>query len=174
MIEQEQRTSHPPDTPVDERQLEDHQRIVAELGLLFRRLHAIHQGMRRTSGEPPLERTAYGLLSYVRHHGPVRPSAVAEAMRLDLSTVSRQVAALETAGWLERQVDPADRRASLIQLTETGRTGVTQQLTRLCDAMRGSLAGWDAADRQELVRLLAKFNDTIADRGAGTSPRTDW
>lgn len=156
-------TSDGKDAPHD-----DHQRIVSELGLLFRRLHAIHQGVRRDPGEPTLERTAYGLLGYVKHHGPVRPSVLADAIRLDLSTVSRQIAALEGAGFLERQGDPADRRASLVRLTEAGRDSMAQHLTRMCEAMRGTLAGWDAADRHELARLLAKFNDTIVDQHTGT------
>lgn len=152
-----------PDEQLDD-QLDDHQRIVSQLGMLFRRVHAMHQGLRRDAGEPALERMAYGLLGHIKRQGPLRLSVLADALHLDLSTVSRQVATLEAAGWLERQPDPADRRASLVQLTEVGHTAVKQHFTRLCDTMAGLLSDWDPAERQELARLLAKFNDTVADR----------
>lgn len=44
------------------------------------------------------ERTSYALLSSLRADGPQRLSTLAEVVRLDRSTVSRQLAALEQRG----------------------------------------------------------------------------
>ncbi len=70
-----------------------------------------------------LDRSAYFLLVLLAER-PRRVGELAEALTLDMSTVSRQVDALEEAGLAHRERPPADRRASLVVIDDTGRAAV--------------------------------------------------
>jgi DNA-binding MarR family transcriptional regulator len=78
---------------------------------------------KRHDGDNPLhgvEPTALWLLSQLVEYGPHRLTALAAAVQLDVSTVSRQVATLEGRGWVERHPDPDDGRAVLFHPTPEG------------------------------------------------------
>ncbi len=94
--------------------------------------------------------------------GPVRLTDLACALGLDPSSVSRQVTSLERRGWVQREDDPDDRRATRLHLTPSGRT-VVDDLTA---AHAGSLArvtpDWTDADLDLLAAGLARLNHDLA------------
>jgi DNA-binding MarR family transcriptional regulator len=108
-----------------------------------------------------LEKTAFYVLGQLMREGPLRPSAVAHLIRLDLSTVSRHVAALETAGLVAREPDPADRRACLLRATEHGEQILARLRAARRERMRAALADWPIEDRRELVRMLGRLNASL-------------
>ncbi|HET8987966.1 MAG TPA: MarR family transcriptional regulator [Humibacillus sp.] len=61
------------------------------------------------------------LLALLDELGPARVSALAAADHSSQPSVTTQLHRLETAGWVERAVDPDDARASLVSLTDAGR-----------------------------------------------------
>ncbi|NRF70887.1 winged helix-turn-helix transcriptional regulator [Aquincola sp. S2] len=67
-----------------------------------------------------LKNTQYSLLSHVVLLGPIKPSALAARMRLDASTLTRNLQPLITLGWLE-QGPGADARSRLVSATPAGR-----------------------------------------------------
>jgi DNA-binding MarR family transcriptional regulator len=67
-----------------------------------------------------LKNTQYSLLSHVLLLGPVRPSDLAARMRLEVSTLSRNLQPLIALGWIT--IGPGkDARSRLVQATEAGR-----------------------------------------------------
>jgi DNA-binding MarR family transcriptional regulator len=71
-------------------------------------------------GKTGLRGTQYSLLSYVARLGPVRPVDLARAMKLDASTLTRNLRPLIAAGLL--RLDPgADARSRLVNITPAGR-----------------------------------------------------
>ena len=67
-----------------------------------------------------LKNTQYSLLSHVVELGPIRPSDLAQSMRLDASTLTRNLQPLLAQGWL-RQGPGEDARSRLIEATDAGR-----------------------------------------------------
>lgn len=53
--------------------------------------------------------------------GGMRSQALAERLRLDKSTTTRVIDALERKGYVERRADPEDARARQLRVTRTGR-----------------------------------------------------
>jgi DNA-binding MarR family transcriptional regulator len=152
---------------------DDHVRIGRQFGLFLRRADKFYADLRLGSGLD-LERAAYTLLGRIVTDGPARLTVLAEDVSLDLSTVSRQVAALETAGLVARTTDLTDRRASVITATETGFEVFSRNREVWLRALRELLADWSPAERAEFARLFTRFNDTIGDRAAGgDAPRQE-
>jgi DNA-binding MarR family transcriptional regulator len=67
-----------------------------------------------------LKNTQYSLLSHVVLLGPIRPSDLARRMRVDASTLTRNLQPLLAQRWL--QLGPGeDARSRLVEATEEGR-----------------------------------------------------
>ena len=71
-------------------------------------------------GKSGLKSTQYSLLSHVYKLGPLRPGALAAAMKMDASTLTRNLRPLIDAGWL-LMTPGADGRSRQVVLTEAGR-----------------------------------------------------
>jgi|SRR5579871_918793 len=68
-----------------------------------------------------LKTTQYSLLSHVVLLGPIRPSDLAARMRMDASTLTRNLQPLLAQGWLQSGPG-ADGRSRLIEATPAGRS----------------------------------------------------
>lgn len=81
------------------------------------------------------------------------------AERLDIEpiTLTRIVDRLEDAGWIERQTDPADRRARILHLTDKSR-GIVMQLWSIVEELsEDMLDGFDAGERELFSRMLDRL-----------------
>ncbi|HEX7687905.1 MAG TPA: MarR family winged helix-turn-helix transcriptional regulator, partial [Burkholderiaceae bacterium] len=71
-------------------------------------------------GKAGLKGTQYSLLSHVVKLGPIRPVDLAATMRVDASTLSRNLKPLVAAGWLALEAGE-DGRSRLVHATDAGR-----------------------------------------------------
>lgn len=106
-----------------------------------------------------MERACFALLVELADRGPRRTTALAEAVLADTSTVSRQVGQLVQLGYVERQPDPGDGRASQLAATDLGMRHVREGRARRNEMFARLLSGWSVADRRRLVELLERLND---------------
>jgi len=90
--------------------------IAARLRLSATRL-ARRMRQESATGLSPSQHSA---LAVIHHHGPLTLGELAEQERVAPPTISKVVAKLEADGLVERQVDPSDRRVSLVQVTKAG------------------------------------------------------
>ncbi|WP_114974137.1 MarR family winged helix-turn-helix transcriptional regulator [Rhodoferax ferrireducens] len=67
-----------------------------------------------------LKTTQYSLLSHVLKLGPIRPGDLALAMKMDASTLTRNLKPLLAAGWVQL-AEGVDGRSRLVTITDTGR-----------------------------------------------------
>jgi DNA-binding MarR family transcriptional regulator len=111
-----------------------------------------------------MERSAFGLLATLVVKGPQRSSALAEAVRADPSTISRQVAQLVRDGFVQRRNDPEDGRATQLAATQTGMEMVAEHRARRNEAIAGMLTSWPAEERRQFARLLERFVDDYESR----------
>ena len=139
-------------------------------------LMALGRALRELSGSLPavdgrrLDLPAAMVLSHVGDGGPLRLSTLAERLFLDVSTVSRQVPALERAGWLVRESDPCDRRAQLLRLTERGQQALDARRRAMAGLLAASLPDWTEADLADLAGRLSRLNADLAARPATPAP----
>jgi DNA-binding MarR family transcriptional regulator len=114
---------------------------------LFRRL-------KRLSTMTGLDPALVVVLHDLGCSGPTRTSVLAETMRLDQSTVSRHVRALEQLGLVERTGDPDDRRAALLSLTPAGKERLAAIIAERRAIFSSATAGWSDDDRAQLAGFI--------------------
>ena len=87
--------------------------------------------------------------------GGMRPSALAEALHIAPRSATEVVDALEDRGWVRRDPDPSDRRATRLVTTEDGR----RLVARIDDVRRAAsqrvLGVLTPAQRRTLHEILA-------------------
>ena len=113
-----------------------------------------------------LDRALFPLLVVIERRGPIGVGELADRVGRDYTTVSRQVAKLESLALVARRTSPADRRVNEAVVTDRGRV-----MTDAIDAarerlVRSMLSAWSEQDLEDLTRLLRRFAD---DMMAGTS-----
>lgn len=127
------------------------------------RLMTVQRALARHALEE-LGTRGFTALGVAHQRGPVRVSEIAEALSVDLSVASRQVAALERAGYVVRGADPDDRRAHRIEITEAGRRVLRHSHRRMVAAFEDALDGWSEDELTSLAsgldRLRADFAGT--------------
>jgi DNA-binding MarR family transcriptional regulator len=97
------------------------------------------------------------LLLPLERDGDLRCSALALRAGIDGSVASRQVAALERAGYVRRRPDPLDGRASLLQITPRGREALSTSRDLRSTWTGTALADWDDDDAQRLADLIDRL-----------------
>ncbi|MFE2530856.1 MarR family winged helix-turn-helix transcriptional regulator [Streptomyces sp. NPDC059371] len=123
---------------------------------------------------PELSLVSYTLLGHLEEVGGCRATDLAAHYALDKSTVSRQVAALERAGLVERRMDPDDHRVQLLYLTAAGTEILSQVTHSRRSAFRERLAGWPDEDLARFAAYLLRYNATATARDtASIRPTTD-
>jgi MarR family transcriptional regulator, transcriptional regulator for hemolysin len=111
--------------------------------------------------EPGLTPEQWFVLARVTHRGPVRQVELAEPVLGDPPNVSRLVDALVAGGYLTRSADPADRRSSLLTLTEHGRARTSALLDRVVDQRRQVFEGFDDGELDALAAALDRIDDNV-------------
>jgi DNA-binding MarR family transcriptional regulator len=144
--------------------------VADELGVqLVRLIRLINRvkGQVVKKGPDGIEHAAYAILSCLVHDGPQRTTQLAESLRSEISTISRQSSSLVQHGLVERQADPEDGRACRLAPTSEGLRIFEESRHQRKRWLTEVLADWPEADRQELNRLFAQLNSDIE---AHTSP----
>ena len=105
-----------------------------------------------------LKTTQYSLLSHVLRLGPIRPGDLAAEMKMDASTLTRNLRPLVDAGWVTLEAG-TDARSRLVHITDTGRD-------KRAEAQRhwkaAQLALNDALGADRVVALHALVDDSLA------------
>ncbi|MBI1218261.1 MAG: MarR family transcriptional regulator [Rhodobacteraceae bacterium] len=113
-----------------------------------------------------LDRALFPLLVRIDALGPLGVTELAEQVGRDHSTVSRQVAKLESLGFVRREGVAGDQRVRAAVVTDAGR-----QVAQVLAAARNRLfarllADWSAADRAALTRLNGRLAGAMHRLGA--------
>ena len=142
--------------------------IEVELAKLVRHLETFG---RRSSLYVRVERAGYLAMRVLEDLGPVSINALAQALHLDASTVTRQIAPLDRDRLIERRPDPADGRSASIALTAEGRRcmrDVEQERRRCIETL---VSDWDGADQVGLAAALTRLNSSLVDSVAESGKR---
>lgn len=129
--------------------------VYTEMETISRR--AVARGRRESA---PLTVVQHTLLTFIAQSADCRAIDIAQSLRLNRSTVSRQVADLQDLGLVEiaEAAQPAAARGHVLQLSERGRDLLALSTKANHDALERRLADWSDDDIDRLARGLERFN----------------
>ncbi|MET1006475.1 MAG: MarR family transcriptional regulator [Propionibacteriaceae bacterium] len=131
--------------------------LFGSLSALLRTTRAIAQRGRESGATS----TSLGVLKTLQH-GDLRPGDLATGLHVVPSVISRAVAPLEQEGLLERKVDPADARASLLGLTDLGRERVERVQRVFVDQLSQTLDGWTDDEAAQAAAVLFRLEQAFS------------
>jgi DNA-binding MarR family transcriptional regulator len=104
----------------------------------------------------PSQSRALGVL---QRHGALRPGALAEQLRIAARSATELVDDLQERGLVERRPDPADRRATLVALTDAGTSAAEAIGSARREEGERFFRSLSPADRADLARILRELGD---------------
>jgi DNA-binding MarR family transcriptional regulator len=111
----------------------------------------------------------YQVLASAAHHALPTQGAIASQLGIDRSVLTYLLDDLEKQKLIQRQPDPADRRARRIVLTKTGESVLARHGKRLSVAEQHALRGLDDREQEMLRNLLWRASAP----GTGTQSACD-
>ena len=141
---------------------DDLRSIETEVGTLIRRVKRV-MGERAREIHPDLHPITYFILTHLAASGPLRGADLSDAFGMDKGGVSRQVQALVDLGLVERQPDPEDRRAILLDATAEGRERLSAVRRHRRDRFDARLSGWTDEELTTFAARLAAYNQALTD-----------
>lgn len=128
---------------------------------LFVAVSRLMRSLRRAT-PTPLGQSAVTALATTVAVGPLRAGDLAAREGVSAPTMTRIIAALEAAGYVVRESDPADGRASLVRATADGEALITGNRSAVARVLRARVATLTAGQRAALAAALPAL-DTLAD-----------
>jgi DNA-binding MarR family transcriptional regulator len=125
--------------------------------LLYRAAELSHSLANDMLARIQLTARQVGILTLVTEREPMTQKALGDTLRIDRTTMVGLIDDLERKGYVIRQRHPRDRRAFLVQPTQSGREAKTQAVAILDEQQRRFLAPLTSAQRQQLAALLKRL-----------------
>jgi DNA-binding MarR family transcriptional regulator len=113
-------------------------------------------------------------LAHLARDEGINQAALAERLEVQPITIARLIDRMEAAGWVRRQSDVADRRASLLFLTPKAKPIIDELHARADGAVEALLDGITPQARRELRATLdrMKLNLVEAEAASDAAPPT--
>jgi DNA-binding MarR family transcriptional regulator len=137
--------------------------VVGRISRLARELELRLEPVYRDHG---LEPGWHDVLATLRRGGApyrMRPTDLTAALMLTSSGTTKRLDRLEAAGLVQREPDPADRRGTLISLTQAGVERIDAVTTAHLENERRLLAGLSSAQLAQLADLLRALQVGLPD-----------
>jgi DNA-binding MarR family transcriptional regulator len=108
-----------------------------------------------------------------RRGGTARPAELRDALHLPAQTITSVLDQLQAAGLVKRSPHPSDRRSTIAELTPAGRQAIDRICPPLTDIENDCMSALSQAEQDQLIKLLSKIQERIAQRrGATATPAT--
>ena len=122
-------------------------------------MHRSMRGWGRFAKSTGLSMPQFGLLMQMHHKGACGMSEVSERFDITPAAASQLVDKLVQSGLIQREEDPHDRRAKLLNLTDKGRDLIQQGIEeryRWVEELVGKLTAEERAQISDALNLMTR------------------
>jgi len=102
---------------------------------------------------------AFALQFIAQHENTVVPSDIENTMGISSARIAIVLNGLEDKGLIIRQIDPSDRRRTLLKLTPAGEEQAAKDAEQLLALATGMLEYLGENDAKEYVRIMSRLAD---------------
>ena len=114
-----------------------------------------------------LAESQLGVLESLLHLGPMRQCELGRKQLTSRANVTLIVDKLEDRGWVRREPDPDDRRATRVHLTDQGRHFIDEVFPLHAARIRETLGALSPSEQEELARLCRKLGLANTENAGG-------
>lgn len=143
--------------------------------LLYDAARLMRRDFDRRAKSLGLTRAQWSVLAHLRRNEGSNQASIADHLDVEPITLVRLLDRLEEAGWIERRMDPKDRRARLIYLTEKTHPILAKMQELGAETRDLMMAGIPDADQarmyEHLLRMRANLTSTAKSADADASYR---
>lgn len=98
--------------------------------------------------------------------GPQHQRSLAAAADVEAPTMTVMLRKLEAGGFVRRHPSPTDARATIVDLTDTGRALIPELKELYCDLADYTVAEMDEADVDRFIELMGGLGRSLRRRAA--------
>lgn len=110
-----------------------------------------------------LSRAQCRILAYLARHEGINQAGLADLLEVKPMTLMRHIDRMAADGWIERRLDPADRRARRLFLTEKARPLLARILELSTDIRREAFSDLSEDDGRRLIDLLRRVHGNLTE-----------
>ena len=108
--------------------------------------------------DPLLQPFGLKMLRMLSKNGPMHSGALADALFVDKSVISRQARALEELGFIETQPDPHDGRVRILALTPDASARIAEGRASDKAQTTSKLRQWPVGDLRQFAEFIGRLN----------------
>ena len=112
--------------------------------------------------ELALTQAQWRAIAQLSREDGIRQTTLAERLEVQPITLARLIDRMQSAGWVSREPDPDDRRATLLFLTEKAQPILALMRSHAEDALAEVLAGVSPTARKSLMSTLIRIKENLA------------
>ena len=120
-----------------------------------------------------LEASELSTLEHLQAAGPMTLGQLGKRLSMSPGAVTALVDRLEKKGYVERLLNPKDRRSALLRETNTGLMDSLKHLWPYIEEMKGIEGGFSEEEREVIARFLSAATEATH-RHAGTLGSREW
>lgn len=133
-------------------------KLISEISALSRRIRLLRK---HNSASYLLSEVELLILDFLQQNAERPPTMrqVATAIGITFSNLSKIINGMETQkGWVERAIDPNDRRQILLTISDHGKTILEQAKTEQRERLKVIIPKLSSEDREIVTRGIEVFN----------------
>jgi DNA-binding MarR family transcriptional regulator len=108
-----------------------------------------------------LSHSQVGMLYMLHHHSDANVKKISEHLGVTKSAITQLLDPLVTNGFIERQIDPNDRRIVRFNLTDKGKKALNEINKLKFSGLRSALDNLSDNELEQLAKLHAKATQNI-------------
>ncbi len=116
-----------------------------------------------------LTQVQWRAIAHLAREEGIKQAVLAEQLDVKPITLARLIDRMQAAGWVRREADPVDRRASLVFLTEKVQPILDELKAHAEEVLEDVMSGISVSTQKEFVTALMRMkqNLTVAEHAAG-------
>jgi len=120
-----------------------------------------------------LTQAQWRAIGHLAREEGVNQATLAERLDVKPITLARLIDRMEAAGWVTRTADLADKRASLLYLTEKVKPILDEMHAHAHAALENLLAGMSRSERGSLLKTLERMKENLSAAQASAEAEAD-
>lgn len=109
-----------------------------------------------------LTRPQCRILGYLARHEGINQAGLADLLEIKPMTLVRQIDRMEEDGWVQRRLDPTDRRARRLMLTDKARPVLARILNLSGEVRHEAFADLSDEEGKRLLDLLRRVHGALS------------